>query len=90
MDKKISVLIKDKIKKYNNKNIIVDLDKSITHRCLFIAANCVGISRIRGLVSDDINATINGLKLLGIKILKKRIYIMALVMEFQVLKNSAG
>ena len=72
MDKKFSVLIKDKIKKYNKKNITVDLDKSITHRCLFIAANCIGISRIRGLVSDDINATINGLKLLGIKILKKK------------------
>ena len=72
MHKKFSVLIKDKIKKYNKKNITVDLDKSITHRCLFIAANCIGISRIRGLVSDDINATINGLKLLGIKILKKK------------------
>ena len=72
MDKKISVLIKNKINKYNNKNISVDLDKSITHRCLFIAANCVGISRIKGLVSEDINATINGLKLLGIKILKKK------------------
>ena len=72
MSKKFSVLIKKKIKKYNKKEIIVDPDKSITHRCLFIAANCIGVSKIKGLVSDDINATVNGLKLLGIKILKRK------------------
>ena len=72
MNKKFSVLIKGKIKKYNKKNIIVDLDKSITHRCLFIAANSIGVSKIKGLASDDIDATISGLKLLGIKILKKK------------------
>ncbi len=72
MNKKFSVLIKSKIKKYNIKNLKVDSDKSITHRCLFIAANCVGVSKITGLISEDINVTINGLRQLGIKILKKK------------------
>ena len=72
MNKKFSVLIKHKIKKFNKKNVVVDLDKSITHRCLFIAANCIGVSKIKGLVSQDISATIDGLKLLGIKIIKKK------------------
>ena len=71
MTKKFSVLIKSEIKKYNKKNITVDSDKSITLRCLFIAAQCIGISKITGLVSEDINATINGLRKLHIKILKK-------------------
>ena len=71
MTKKFSVLIKSEIKKYNKKNITVDSDKSITHRCLFIAAQCIGISKITGLMSEDINATINGLRKLHIKILKK-------------------
>ncbi len=68
--KKFSVLTKHKINKFK-KTIIVALDKSITHRCLFIASNCVGVSKIKGLISDDIDATINGLRLLGIKIIKK-------------------
>jgi 3-phosphoshikimate 1-carboxyvinyltransferase len=72
MSKTFSVLINKKIKKFNNKSIIVDLDKSITHRCFFIAANCIGVSKIKGLISEDINTTINSLRLLGIKILKKK------------------
>ncbi|HIF61846.1 MAG TPA: hypothetical protein EYQ38_02685 [Candidatus Pelagibacter sp.] len=72
MSKTFSVLINKKIKRFNNKSIIVDLDKSITHRCFFIAANCIGVSKIKGLVSEDINTTINSLRLLGIKILKKK------------------
>ena len=71
MNKNFSVLIKNKIKKYNIKNFKVDSDKSITHRCLFIASNCIGESKITGLVSEDIDATVNGLRLLGIKINKK-------------------
>ena len=67
MSKKFSVLIKNKIKKYNKK-ITVDPDKSITHRCYILASQCTGISKINGLQSEDIEATINGLKKLGIKI----------------------
>ena len=71
MNKNFSVLIKSKIKRYNIRNFKVDSDKSITHRCLFIAANCIGESKITGLSSQDIDSTINGLRLLGIKIHKK-------------------
>ena len=71
MNKKISVLIKNKIKSYK-KTITVDPDKSITHRCYIVASQCIGISKINGLVSEVVEATINALKKLGIKIIKKR------------------
>ena len=67
MKKKFSVLIKNKINNYNKK-INIDSDKSISHRCYLIASQCLGISKIKGLNSEDIKATINGLKKLGIKI----------------------
>tara|TARA_B100000686_G_scaffold350907_1_gene448153 strand:+ start:927 stop:2267 length:1341 start_codon:yes stop_codon:yes gene_type:complete len=70
MKKKFSVLIKNKIKKYNTK-INVDPDKSLSHRCFIIASQCLGVSKIKGLNSEDINTTISGLKKLGIKIKKK-------------------
>ena len=72
MKKKISVLIRKKIKKYNKKiNGREFPDKSISHRCYFLAAQCLGISKINGLKSEDIEATICALKKLGIKILRK-------------------
>lgn len=71
MSKKFSVLIKNKIQSYNKK-ITVDSDKSLTHRCFFLASQCYGISKIKGLNSEDIDSTIIGLKKLGIKILKKK------------------
>ena len=70
MKKKFSVLIKNKINNYNKK-INIDSDKSISHRCYLIASQCLGISKIKGLNSEDIKATINGLKKLGIKIKRK-------------------
>jgi len=70
MKKKFSVLIKNKINSFNKK-ISVDPDKSISHRCYIIASQCLGISKIKGLDSEDLRATINGLKKLGIKIIKK-------------------
>ena len=71
MKKKFSVLTKSKNKSYN-KIIIVDPDKSITHRCYILASQCLGISKIEGLNSEDVKATINGLKKLGIKIIRKK------------------
>ena len=70
MNNKFSVLIKDKISSYNKK-IKVPPDKSFTHRCIILASQCCGVSKITGLESEDIHATINGLRLLGTKILKK-------------------
>ena len=71
MSKKLTVFIKNKIKSYNKK-ITVDADKSLTHRCFFLASQCYGVSKIKGLNSEDINSTIINLKKLGIKILKKK------------------
>ena len=70
MKKKFSVITKNKNNIYN-KIITVDPDKSITHRCYILASQCVGISIIKGLNSHDVASTINGLKKLGIKIIKK-------------------
>ena len=70
MDQKFSVFTKNKINKYNKK-ITVDSDKSISHRAYIIASQCLGISKIKGLNSEDVRTTINALKKLGIKIIKK-------------------
>ena len=61
MVKSFSVVVNKKIKNFN-KEIFVDKDKSITHRVFFLASQAMGISKINGLVSDDINKTIAGLK----------------------------
>ena len=36
--------------------ISVPTDKSISHRCYIIASQCVGVSKIKGLNSDDVKA----------------------------------
>ena len=71
MNKKFSVIIKNKIKTFN-KTIYVEGDKSISHRALLIASQCMGISSIKGILeSEDIQNTINCLRSLGVRILKK-------------------
>ena len=70
MDQKFSVFTKNKINKYNKK-ITVDSDKSISHRAYIVASQCLGISKIKGLHSEDMKATVSALKKLGIKIIKK-------------------
>ena len=70
MDQKFSVFTKNKINKYNKK-ITVDPDKSISHRAYIIASQCLGVSKIKGLNSEDVRTTVNALKKLGIKIIKK-------------------
>ena len=71
MNQKFSVLIKKKIKKFN-KTICVESDKSISHRALLIASQCMGISYIKGILeSEDTLNTIKCLRSLGVKILKK-------------------
>jgi len=72
MKKKISVLINNKIKKFN-KTITIESDKSISHRALLLASQCIGITRISNILeSEDVKNTINCLKNLGIRILKKK------------------
>ena len=72
MKKKISVLINNgKIKKFN-KIISVESDKSISHRSLLIASQCIGPSNINNILeSEDVKNTIICLQKLGVKILKK-------------------
>ena len=72
MKKKFSVLIKKKIKKFS-KNIYVESDKSISHRALLISSQCVGSSVLKNVLeSEDVKNTINCLKELGVKIIKKK------------------
>ena len=71
MSKKISVLIKKKITKFK-KTILVESDKSISHRALLIASQCIGPSSLNGILeSEDVKNTVICLKKLGVKILKK-------------------
>ena len=71
MKKKFSVSVNKKIEKFN-KTIFVEGDKSISHRSLLIASQCIGISSINNILeSEDIKNTILCLKKLGVKILKK-------------------
>ena len=53
MSKKFSVLINKKINSYNKK-ISVDSDKSISHRCYIIASQCLGVSKIKALDSEEL------------------------------------
>ena len=71
MEKKNSVLISNKIGKFN-KTISVESDKSISHRSLLIASQCIGVSYINNILeSEDVKNTIICLKKLGVKIIKK-------------------
>ena len=74
MKKKFSVLISKKIKKYNKKIDGKEFpDKSISHRCYLLASQCLGISKINALKSEDVQeGTINNLKKIGIKIVRKK------------------
>ena len=58
MIRKFSVLINNKIKKFK-KSISVEGDKSISHRALLVASQCVGQSTITGILkSEDVNKPI--------------------------------
>jgi 3-phosphoshikimate 1-carboxyvinyltransferase len=72
MSKKFSVLIKKKIKKFNQ-TVMVESDKSISHRALLISSQCIGKSVLNGVLeSDDVENTIACLKNLGVKIIKNK------------------
>ena len=72
MKKKISVLINNKIKKFNKK-IKIPGDKSCSIRAILFASQCIGKSTIKNLLeSEDVLNCINSLKKsLGVKIIKK-------------------
>ena len=82
MSKKFSVLIKKKIKKFNQ-TVMVESDKSISHRALLISSQCIGKSVLNGVLeSDDVENTIACLKNLGVKIIKKIKNILFTEMDF--------
>ena len=71
MKENFSVLVNQKIKTFK-KIITVESDKSISHRSLLIASQCIGISKIDNILeSEDVKNTIISLKKLGVKIIKK-------------------
>ena len=87
MNKKFSVLIKKKIKKFK-KNIYVESDKSISHRALLISSQCIGSSKIENILeSEDVMNTVNCLKKLGVKIKKKTMNVLFTEMVWVHLKN---
>ena len=70
------ICIKKKITKFN-KIIIVDGDKSISIRSLIFASLATGKSKIKNLLeSEDVLNAVNCLKVLGVKIVKKKINIL--------------
>ena len=70
MNKKFSVLIKDKINRFN-KTLYVPADKSLSLRAIIFASQCIGISKIKNLLeSEDVLNCIKALKTLGVKIKK--------------------
>ena len=65
------IIIRNKINSYKKK-ITVDGDKSLSIRWALLASQAIGKSKATNLpISEDINSTINCLKKLGIKIVKK-------------------
>ena len=76
MNKKFSVLIKNKIGRFNKK-IKIPADKSLSLRAVILASQCIGISKIKNLLeSHDVLNCINALRTLGVKIIKnKNVYL---------------
>ncbi len=69
-----SVLISNKISKFNKK-IEVSSDKSISIRCVLMASQAIGYSKIYNLLeSEDVISAINAIKSLGVKVIKKKKY----------------
>ena len=69
--KSFNLIIKNKIFPFNKK-IEVDADKSISIRSFLIGAISQNISKTKNILeSEDVLSTINCLKILGVKIVKK-------------------
>ena len=72
MNKKFSVTVSEKIKKFN-KTVKIPGDKSCSIRAILFASQCIGISNIKNLLeSDDVLHCVRALKTLKVKIEKKR------------------
>ena len=68
------ISIKKKIKNFNKK-ISVDGDKSLSIRWVLFSSIASGVSEAKNLLmSEDVLASINVIKKLGIKVIKKNKY----------------
>tara|TARA_B100002052_G_scaffold298333_1_gene331512 strand:- start:197 stop:1522 length:1326 start_codon:yes stop_codon:yes gene_type:complete len=68
------IIINKKIKSFNDE-ISVSGDKSISIRCVLLASQSIGISKIHNLLeSEDVINSLKSIKKLGIKYKKKRDY----------------
>ena len=69
-----SISIKNKIADFNKK-ILVSGDKSLSIRWALLAAQAIGKSRAYNLLdSEDVISTLNAIKKLGLKVVKKKNY----------------
>ena len=79
--------LKSRKSKSLNGIIFVPSDKSISIRALIISSLCLGNSKIFNLLeSDDVKHTLQSLKDLGVKILRKKVFMKFMVKE-DYLKN---
>ena len=86
--KSFSVLVKKKIKKFNE-SIFVDGDKSLSHRALLISSQAYGVSKLKGILeAEDIMNTINALKKLGVRIDKRTVPIHGMTINKVIDQNS--
>ena len=66
-----SVNIKNKIQPFR-KSIKISGDKSLSIRCVLLASQAIGISKIKNLLeSEDVLNTLKAIRSLGIKYLKR-------------------
>ena len=69
------IYIKNKIQPFN-KQISINGDKSISIRCVLLASQAIGISRIYNLLnSEDVASSIKSVSRLGVKVKKYKNYI---------------
>ena len=79
--------LKSRKSKSLNGIIFVPSDKSISIRALIISSLCLGNSKIFNLLeSEDVKHTLESLRDLGVKILKKKIFMKFMVKE-EYIKN---
>ena len=79
---KKSCTLKSSKSKSLNGIINVPTDKSISIRALILCSICLGNSRIYNLLeSEDVLNTLKSLKILGVKILKKKVFMKYMEME---------
>ena len=74
------LLIKKKINSFN-KSIGISGDKSLSIRCVIMASQAIGKSKIFNLLdSEDVNNALIAIRKLGIKVIKKKTIVKFTVM----------